>query len=788
MNCPNRPGISRETLEKAEVYFSDYPEPGSIKIPYFDSLGAPTGFSRYRLPKVKPNGQKYYREPGSGVHVYFPPGWLKKLAQLFLSEGEFKCLSLEESGYQIIGLTGLYTYTRNQAGVPTLLPEIQTALSKTGVDEVFFFGDNDTSLNLDFSAQLISWRLRLPQFGLSCRDCLWSVKKELMITRKRVPQTFETELTAILKSAVLVEPRISFIGLAEVLLSLVEKQFSSLAPVELQLQIERLIRLVASARTSGESTVAVSRLENLAIKLAGVNKRDSRKSVDDFLVRQRQASTAATASSQAKKQTSQSSPPPGPDQALIKLHGLPAQLLLTGELLKFNEPFWAAHYARQKEKIIYEPHEREFYNYDSAIGIYVPISPELIRSELSTTILQASRSWPRYSELEHCRNQNVLNGITGHLRGQLETRDFCNSTLYLVHLGNCTLQFNLSGGFTVENFSPDHHSRNRSPINYDPAADCAEFKDLMLGHLEESDRELLQKYAGQCLLGRNITQRFLILDGVGGASKGSFILVINGIIGPQNVYELRTNFLLERFEIGRMIGRTLLVGSDVRGDFLSRYGAHRIKSLVGGDALEAELKGSNQRFTVYGVFNLLIYSNARLHIHLEGDRSAWERRLSIVRYDKPFIGQRIFDVDQYLLGKEASGILNWCIEGLTKLLEDYDNSGDIVLSNTQKDRVDTLLSESDSLRLFVRDSIIKTQAQPGRQPDSLTGEEIVHEYVEDCVDVKHWVPIPLAQVEKQLPNLIIEFFGVTNLSKTNKKRGYIFLICVARSRPQRPLV
>ena len=46
--------------------------------------------------------------------------------QLILTEGEFKCLSLFESGYTAIGLTGLYTYT-NQNGIAKLLPEIQTA-------------------------------------------------------------------------------------------------------------------------------------------------------------------------------------------------------------------------------------------------------------------------------------------------------------------------------------------------------------------------------------------------------------------------------------------------------------------------------------------------------------------------------------------------------------------------------------------------------------------------------------------------------------------------------------
>jgi phage/plasmid-associated DNA primase len=283
----------------------------------------------------------------------------------------------------------------------------------------------------------------------------------------------------------------------------------------------------------------------------------------------------------------------------------------------------------------------------------------------------------------------------------------------------------------------------------------------------------LQKYGGQCLLGRNLTQRFGILDGVGASSKGSFVLVISGVIGPKNVYELRTSMLAERFEIGR----TLLVGSDVKGNFLSQPGAYRIKSIVGGDALEAELKASNKRFTVHGIFNLLITSNARLRILLEGDRSAWERRVFIIRYDTPYEGKRIFEIEKYLLKKEAPGILNWCIDGLQLLFQDYAQAGDIILTADQKARVDTLLSESDSLRIFVSNNIIKApNPMSSGENFSLTIEEIVNEYIDDCVNDKHWTPVPADHAEKRLPNLMLELFGVTKshsvLRNGKAKRGF----------------
>jgi putative DNA primase/helicase len=82
-----------------------------------------------------------------------------------------------------------------------------------------------------------------------------------------------------------------------------------------------------------------------------------------------------------------------------------------------------------------------------------------------------------------------------------------------------------NGSINLLPFSPSLISRNRSPINYKTGADCPLFKDKLLSHLPADDQLLLQKYSGQCLLGRNLSQRFVILNGVGGASKGAFVLI-----------------------------------------------------------------------------------------------------------------------------------------------------------------------------------------------------------------------------------------------------------------------
>ena len=90
------------------------------------------------------------------------------------------------------------------------------------------------------------------------------------------------------------------------------------------------------------------------------------------------------------------------------------------------------------------------------------------------------------------------------------------------------------------------------------------------------------------------------------------------VIGRKNIAELRTNQLNERFEMAAFGGKTLLIGSDVPGNFLQRSGAEVLKKLTGRDLIEAEFKGGNTRTSLSGVFNVLVTSNNRLRVRMDG--------------------------------------------------------------------------------------------------------------------------------------------------------------------------
>ena len=280
---------------------------------------------------------------------------------------------------------------------------------------------------------------------------------------------------------------------------------------------------------------------------------------------------------------------------------------------------------------------------------------------------------------------------------------------------------------TLLPFSPKYHFRNKLAVNYIPGAKCPTFENVLLGNsLDFDDIGLLQRWCGLALVGRNISQAMLILSGTAGAGKGTFIRVLKGIIGEANIGSLRTEQLNQRFEIGRLIDRTLLYGADVPANFLSTENASVLKSLTGGDPITVELKSSMAAPSLTCEFNIIVTSNSRLVVHLEGDVAAWQRRLTIIRYEKPKPANVIPDLDKQILKNEASGVLNWMLDGLYALRA---ANWQLALSPGQKARVDELLLESDSVNEFFRERCIADTAAEG-----LTVTDAFAAYSDFCMD------------------------------------------------------
>jgi len=137
---------------------------------------------------------------------------------------------------------------------------------------------------------------------------------------------------------------------------------------------------------------------------------------------------------------------------------------------------------------------------------------------------------------------------------------------------------------------------------------------------------------------------------------------------------------------------------------MERQEASIFKQLVGGDPLWANVKSSDGRLVVEGHYPVILSCNGKPRIHLDSDTDAWLRRLVVLSLKTPTHEQHFGKMAELILKTEASGILNWLLEGRSKLAKDKLQ---LVQTPDQKARVATILLASDSPAAFVRSRLVK---------------------------------------------------------------------------------
>lgn len=343
---------------------------------------------------------------------------------------------------------------------------------------------------------------------------------------------------------------------------------------------------------------------------------------------------------------------------------------VSGGFRGLNEQFFSELY-RRHHYVLFEPDEKRFFQYEAETGLWQHITEEKLKDEIadfSRSFIHADHFFDALSKVDHSFRGKVMKILKGEIekRGAFQKRH----EGYRVHCANCVLEFDFGiMNWVSRPFDPEDYSRNRTEIPYIPEAQASRFLgELIQPAMNEEDAKILQLYIGQCLLGDNPSQRFLLITGTAGGGKSTLVNVIEQLVTRENCTELRLEHMHGRFENSRLIGKTLLTGKDVKAGFLDSKGAPMLKALTGKDILTTEFKHSNSTIDIVGNYNVIITSNATLQVRLENDAPAWKRRILWVKYENPPPVVPIENFDQLLIREEGSGILNFALDGARELL------------------------------------------------------------------------------------------------------------------------
>ena len=371
-----------------------------------------------------------------------------------------------------------------------------------------------------------------------------------------------------------------------------------------------------------------------------------------------------------------------------------------------------------KDRHRYNPSRKDFMRYDGKRwiddieGLGARASAKVLSDALvryAVNVDTEGKYLKAVAALCNIRNRNNM------LQDSKDVYFFSNEQLdvndYLLNVQNGTLD--LSGNEPVFlNHSPDMLLSKICNAEYDPAADCKEWKKFLLEIMQDDKEKIsyLQKIAGLSLTGNTEQETCFILYGSTTRNgKSTFCETLIHLLGDYAVTMKPESLAVRQNldsrtasgDIARLAGCRFCNASEPPKRML--FDTALLKSLLGRDSITA--RHLYQRETTFiPKFKLVINTNFLPTI--TDDTVFSSGRINVISFDRHFEPQeQDKDLKNRLRDKqELSGILNWCIEGLQLYRKEGLKPPAAVQTAT-----DTYRTDSDKIGNFINECLTKTE-------------------------------------------------------------------------------
>lgn len=367
-------------------------------------------------------------------------------------------------------------------------------------------------------------------------------------------------------------------------------------------------------------------------------------------------------------------------------------------------PYKVAEYITDNNFLITIAENDKIYYYSN--GIYKPMGEIEIKKQLKE-LLQGELTTKRL-------NETMLHIKIPTYKSLEELEENKN----LIHLKNGI--FNIKT-MQVEPFSPEKISFTQIPIEYSPKEDCPAFKKF-LGEITNSkeDYNIIQEMMGYMLYKAFPFHKIIILVGEGANGKSTLINAIKTFLGQKNISAVSIqDFDGSRFRAAAIQNKLANLYPDIPDKEIKATGA--FKALTGGDTIQVESK-FKEPYDINS-YAKMIFSCNKMPRMMEDDDAIW-RRLIILNFENKFEGK---NADENLLQKittekELSGIFNFSLEGLKRLLKQRGFS----YSKTKEEVRQYYIKLSDPTKAFFIEKVIE-------KPNSrISKEDLYGAFIKYC--------------------------------------------------------
>jgi len=288
----------------------------------------------------------------------------------------------------------------------------------------------------------------------------------------------------------------------------------------------------------------------------------------------------------------------------------------------------------------------------------------------------------------------------------------------------------------LEPHRPEVYFLTQLNAEWDENANCEVWEEFL--KKVTNNAEVLQEFAGYCLLQDCCFEKALAIVGPGGSGKSTFLEVLRTVLGFDNTTGFSIQQLEnEKFAKSELIGKLANIYNDLPYNYLEKSDV--FKQLVSGDPVQVEKKYKQPFLARLHV--KLIFSANQLPRTVDFT-DAFFRRWIIVTFPSkienpdPALKRKLRE-DQEV----RKAVLKWMVEGLKRLLENgfsYKLTADEI--------AEYYVSASDSVATFVSEHI---EEDAGSR---VWHSDLYEKYVEFCKK-RHYPPVSTQQFSIRLKQL-----------------------------------
>ena len=217
----------------------------------------------------------------------------------------------------------------------------------------------------------------------------------------------------------------------------------------------------------------------------------------------------------------------------------------------------------------------------------------------------------------------------------------------------------------VKDWDPNYHSTISFPVDYVPDAECPMFETYMSEWLPDASvRKVIQEFIGYCLIPNTNFRKALFLYGKGRNGKSIFIEFLQEFFGDLSG-TLSYDALFQRFGPANLKDKLVNIYDDTNVSFAKDTGI--AKNLIAGGQISAEFKGKDH-FTFTNVARIIF--SAQETPRTADNSLAWYDRWIFVKFPNTFRASNTKKEEMMTnMHNEMSGIFNWMLVGLKRLME-----------------------------------------------------------------------------------------------------------------------